>query len=112
MTLRENMPINLFDKRSKSSYEPTEDENKWKSGLEETVVEEIKTKLEKRSEGKIYPKRILYLGVESFEDCRVALKCALEPDEPILELLKDIWLKSSVASEPVSFTIEFLFETQ
>lgn len=30
-------------------------------------------------------------------------------DEPILEHLKDIWLKFPDAGEPMSFTVEFLW---
>ena len=44
----------------------TDDENKWKPGIAEAVVEE-------KSDGKSHPERILYLGIKVLK-CRIAQK--------------------------------------
>lgn len=51
---------------TKSSCELTDDENKWKPGIAEAVVEE-------KSDGKSHPERILYLGIKVLK-CRIAQK--------------------------------------
>ena len=82
---------------TKSSYELKDDKNKWKPGIVEAVVEEIKkTKIEEKSEGKSHPERILYLGMKVLKNAELLRNVIQKVDEPILEHLKYLFTSSQM----------------
>ncbi|CAM4469944.1 unnamed protein product [Lepidochelys olivacea] len=108
----------LFDKRSEiinAIYEPTEEECEWKADAEEEISEEMKEKAkleeEKKDEEKEDPKGIPEFWLTVFKNVDLLSDMVQEHDEPILKHLKDIKVKFSEAGQPMSFTLEFHFES-
>ncbi|MBZ3879505.1 Nucleosome assembly protein 1-like 1 [Sciurus carolinensis] len=107
----------LFDKRFEiinAIYEPTEEECEWKPNEEEEISEELKEKAkiedEKKDEEKEDPKGIPEFWLTVFKNVDLLRDMVQEHDEPILKHLKDIKVKFSDASQPMSFILEFHFE--
>ncbi|EHB12909.1 Nucleosome assembly protein 1-like 1, partial [Heterocephalus glaber] len=91
----------LFDKRFEiinAIYEPTEEECEWKPDEEE-------------DEEKEDPKGIPEFWLTVFKNVDLLSDMVQEHDEPILKHLKDIKVKFSDAGQPMSFILEFHFET-
>uniref|UniRef100_A0AAQ4S3Y3 Nucleosome assembly protein 1-like 1 n=1 Tax=Gasterosteus aculeatus aculeatus TaxID=481459 RepID=A0AAQ4S3Y3_GASAC len=107
----------LFDKRSeivKAAYEPTDEECEWKADEEEELTDEMKEKAkleeEKKDEEKEDPKGIPEFWLTVFKNVDLLSDMLQEHDEPILKHLQDIKVKFSDPGQPMSFTLEFLFE--
>ncbi|KAF3859647.1 hypothetical protein F7725_022046 [Dissostichus mawsoni] len=107
----------LFDKRSdivKAAYEPTDEECEWKADEEEELTDEMKEKAkleeEKKDEEKEDPKGIPEFWSTVFKNVDLLSDMLQEHDEPILKHLQDIKVKFSDLEQPMSFTLEFLFE--
>ncbi|KAK1906726.1 Nucleosome assembly protein 1-like 1 [Dissostichus eleginoides] len=86
----------LFDKRSdivKAAYEPTDEECEWKADEEEELTV-----------------RIPEFWSTVFKNVDLLSDMLQEHDEPILKHLQDIKVKFSDLEQPMSFTLEFLFE--
>uniref|UniRef100_A0A8C3GC75 Nucleosome assembly protein 1-like 1 n=1 Tax=Cyclopterus lumpus TaxID=8103 RepID=A0A8C3GC75_CYCLU len=107
----------LFDKRSdivKAAYEPTDEECEWKIDEEEELTDEMKEKAkleeEKKDEEKEDPKGIPEFWLTVFKNVDLLSDMLQEHDEAILKHLQDIKVIFSAPGQPMSFTLEFLFE--
>uniref|UniRef100_A0A8B9X221 Nucleosome assembly protein 1-like 1 n=1 Tax=Bos mutus grunniens TaxID=30521 RepID=A0A8B9X221_BOSMU len=96
-------------------YEPTEEECEWKPDEEDEISEELKEKAkiedEKKDEEKEDPKGIPKFWLTVFKNIDLLSDMVQEHDEPILKHLKDIKVKFSDAGQPMSFVLEFHFES-
>ncbi|CAG5958269.1 unnamed protein product [Menidia menidia] len=111
----------LFDKRREivtGAVEPTDEECEWNSDRdeEEELAEEVKEKAAiedaKKEEAtpEEDPKGIPEFWLTIFKSVDMLSDMLQEHDEPILKHLKDIQVKFSEPGQPMSFTLEFLFE--
>ncbi|KAB0350660.1 hypothetical protein FD754_015517 [Muntiacus muntjak] len=95
-------------------YEPTEEECEWIPDEEDEISEELKEKAkiedEKKDEEKEDPKGIPEFWLTVFKNVDLLSDMVQEHDELILMHWKDIKVKFSDASQPVSFVLEFHFE--
>ncbi|XP_062245528.1 nucleosome assembly protein 1-like 4a isoform X1 [Platichthys flesus] len=112
----------LFDKRRDivtGTVEPTEAECEWHSDREEEeeLAQEVKEKAAiedaKKEEAKPEedPKGIPEFWLTIFKSVDMLSDMLQEHDEPILKHLKDIQVKFSEPGQPMSFTLEFHFES-
>ncbi|KAK1159867.1 nucleosome assembly protein 1-like 4 isoform X1 [Acipenser oxyrinchus oxyrinchus] len=110
----------LFDKRREvvtGSIEPTDEECEWHSEGEEEdeLAEDMKKKatVEENKEDAV-PKEDLKgipgFWITIFRNVDILSDLVHEHDEPILNHLQDIKVKFSDPGQPLSFTLEFLFE--
>ncbi|XP_064169158.1 nucleosome assembly protein 1-like 4 isoform X2 [Anguilla rostrata] len=110
----------LFDKRRdvvSGAVEPTDEECEWQSDREdeEELAEELKKKatVEENKEAASTeedPKGIPEFWLTIFRSVDMLSDMLQEHDEPILRHLQDIKVKFSEPGQPMSFTLEFLFE--
>ncbi|KAJ4918617.1 hypothetical protein JOQ06_026048 [Pogonophryne albipinna] len=108
----------LFDKRSdivKAAYEPTDEECEWKADEEEELTVNISIDL--LSLGSFVFNQCVgcrrnprVLGRRFSKNVDLLSDMLQEHDEPILKHLQDIKVKFSDLEQPMSFTLEFLFE--
>ncbi|XP_061101329.1 nucleosome assembly protein 1-like 4 isoform X1 [Conger conger] len=111
----------LFDKRKdvvSGAVEPTDEECEWHSDREEgeELADELKKKAtieEKKEEpaAEEDPKGIPEFWLTIFRNVDMLSDLLQEHDEPILKHLQDIKVKFSEPDQPMSFTLEFHFET-
>ncbi|KAK6472691.1 nucleosome assembly protein 1-like 4 isoform X1 [Huso huso] len=110
----------LFDKRREvvtGSIEPTDEECEWHSEGEEEdeLAEDMKKKatVEENKEDAVPEedlKGIPGFWITIFRNVDILSDLVHEHDEPILNHLQDIKVKFSDPGQPLSFTLEFLFE--
>ncbi|CAL8356909.1 unnamed protein product [Lota lota] len=111
----------LYDKRRDvitGTVEPTDEECEWQSDREEEeeLAEELKKKaaVEDKKEDPTPeedPKGIPEFWLTIFKGVDMLSDMLEEHDEPILKHLKDIQVKFSEPGQPMSFTLEFHFES-
>ncbi|KAJ3596381.1 hypothetical protein NHX12_002789 [Muraenolepis orangiensis] len=120
----------LYDKRREvitGAVEPTDEECEWQSDREEVeeLAEELKKKAaveEEKKEAAVEekkedatpeeePKGIPDFWLAIFKGVDMLSDMLEEHDEPILKHLKDIQVKFSEPGQPMSFTLEFHFES-
>ncbi|KAK0145100.1 Nucleosome assembly protein 1-like 4 [Merluccius polli] len=111
----------LYDKRRDvitGTVEPTDEECEWQSDREEEeeLAEELKKKaaVEEKKEDATPeedPKGIPEFWLTIFKGVDMLSDMLEEHDEPILKHLKDIQVKFSEPGKPMSFTLEFHFES-
>ncbi|XP_053304524.1 nucleosome assembly protein 1-like 4 isoform X2 [Spea bombifrons] len=108
----------LFDKRRvvvTGEEEPTDAECEWHSDAEEEekLSAEVKNKMtvsEKEPSDDDNPKGVPDFWLTIFRNVDMINISLQEYDEPILKHLQDVKVKFSDAGQPMSFTLEFLFE--
>jgi len=111
----------LFDKRRQvvtGAVEPTDEECEWQSDKEEEeeLAEELKKKAaveEKKEDASPEedPKGIPDFWLTIFKSVDMLSDLLQEHDEPILKHLQDVQVKFSEPGQPMSFTLEFHFES-
>ncbi|XP_061773727.1 nucleosome assembly protein 1-like 4a isoform X2 [Nerophis ophidion] len=112
----------LYDKRQEfvtGTVEPTEEECEWHSDKDEEaeISEEIKEKIaidatKKEDAAPVEdPKGIPEFWLTIFKSVDMLSDMIQEHDEPILKHLRDIKVKFSEPGQPMSFTLEFHFES-
>ncbi|XP_030646140.1 nucleosome assembly protein 1-like 4a isoform X2 [Chanos chanos] len=110
----------LYDKRRdvvSGAVEPTDEECEWHSDREEEdLAEELKKKaaVEEKKEDSATtedPKGIPDFWLTTLRSVDMLSDMVQEHDEPILKHLRDIKVKFSEPGQPMSFTLEFHFET-
>ncbi|XP_030220987.1 nucleosome assembly protein 1-like 4a isoform X1 [Gadus morhua] len=113
----------LYDKRRDvitGTVEPTDEECEWQSDREEEEEDDLAEQLKKKAavEDKKEdptpeedPKGIPEFWLTIFKGVDMLSNMLEEHDEPILKHLKDIQVKYSEPGQPMSFTLEFHFES-
>nr|XP_031302463.1 nucleosome assembly protein 1-like 1 [Camelus dromedarius] len=100
----------LFDRRAaiiNAIHEPSEGECQWAVGVAEGAWEEM----DAEPEGKGQINGIPHFWLTAFKNVKMLGRMIRGNDELALEHLTDVKIKFSGVEEPMSFTVEFIFES-